>query len=321
MSIEFLSPAGVALAAGALLPLAAVAVTRRRAGRVSESVGLPEPPRRRVVVPALSTLAVAGLLGLAAAQPVLERTTPRRVRTDVEGYLVLDVSRSMLARETLDSPSRFVRAKAVAARIRGTLPDVRLGLASLTDRVLPHVFPTADEDVFFAALADSIGIERPPPRSSFLTRATSFNSLAELSTRGFFSAAATRRLVVVLTDGESEPAVGDRLRRAFSRGPGIRIVFVQFWHEDERVYTRGAAEPQYRPDPSSHEILAALALATDGRVYGEAEAGDAATEVRRLLGSGPTRIEGRRREPIVLAPFVALGALLPAGLLLGRRDR
>jgi len=321
MDINFLTPIGAVLAVAAVLPLAAVALLWRRAGRLRRSLGLPERPRRRLAAPMLAASGAAALLGLAAAQPVLERTIPRRVRTDAEAYLVLDVSRSMLAREGLDSPSRFARARAVAARIRAAVPEVRVGLGSLTDRVLPHVFPTADEDVFAAALADSIGIERPPPRASFITRATSLDSLAELSTKGFFSPAATRRLVVVLTDGESEPVTGDRVRRALVRPPAIRIVFVQFWDEDEHVYSRGAVEPQYRPDPTARRILDALALATRGSVYTEQEAGEAAAASRRLLGSGPTRIEGRGREPVALAPFLALGALVPAGLFLGRRDR
>jgi hypothetical protein len=320
MDINFLTPVGALLAVAAVLPLAAVALLWRRAARLRRSLGLPERPRRWLAVPVLAAAAAATLLGLAAAQPVLERTIPRRVRTDAEVYLVLDVSRSMLAREDLASPSRFARSKSVAARVRAAIPDVRVGLASLTDRVLPHVFPTADEDVFAAALADSIGIERPPPRASFITRATSLDSLAELSTKGFFSPSATRRLAVVLTDGESEQVTGDRLRQAFARPPGIRVVFVQFWNEDEHVYSRDALEPQYRPDPTARRILDALALATRGRVYTEKEAGDAAAESRRLLGSGPTRIEGRGREPVALAPFLALGALLPAGLFLGRRE-
>ena len=45
-----------------------------------------------------------------------------------------------------------------------------VGIASLTDRVLPHLFPSTDVDVFEATIERSMAIERPPPRSSLLDR-------------------------------------------------------------------------------------------------------------------------------------------------------
>ena len=72
------------------------------------------------------------------------------VRTDAEAFVVLDVSRSMLAQSSLTRPQRIERAKAAAIELRRGLPDVRVGVASLTDRVLPHLFPSADEKVFEA---------------------------------------------------------------------------------------------------------------------------------------------------------------------------
>ena len=106
-SITFLSPLGALLALGALVPLVAVLLARRRANRVRGVVGLARPRVRRVIVPLAAVVLTGTLLGAAAAQPVLERTSTRNVRTDAEVFFVLDVSRSMLAqsgRGSRDAP-------------------------------------------------------------------------------------------------------------------------------------------------------------------------------------------------------------------------
>ena len=76
--------------------------------------------------------------------------------------------------------------------MRASLPDVPVGLVSLTDRVLPHLFPSTDQDVFAATLERSLGIEKPPPRSSFATGATSLNALATLRGLRYFTPKSTQ---------------------------------------------------------------------------------------------------------------------------------
>jgi hypothetical protein len=320
LSITFLTPVGGLLALGALLPLIGLAAVARRAGRVRRALALPPRPRSRLLLPAGAAVAAAGLLGLAAAQPVLARTTTLDVRTDAEVFVALDVSRSMLASLGPAGETRLSRAKAVAEELRGELAGVPVGLASLTDRILPHLFPSADEDVFRTTLARAIGIEQPPPRSTFSRNATSFDSLADVATRRFFSPEAQQRLLVVLTDGESEPVTAGRVGRLLRRA-SVKTVFVQLWDPAERVYTNGRAEPQYRPDPAGRTLLEALAVATGGAVYAEGETTRAAAKSRELLGGGPTRAEGVREARSGLAAYLALAALLPVGLLLARTDR
>ena len=112
------------------------------------AIGLPEP-RPRVVRAAVAAIVVAAaLLGLAAAQPRLEWTSDKRVRDDAEAIVVLDTSRSMLARTSPRSPIRYARATDAALRFRAAFEDVPVGIASFTDRVLPHLFPSPDDDVF-----------------------------------------------------------------------------------------------------------------------------------------------------------------------------
>ena len=146
MRIVFLTPSGVLLALGVLVPLFALFLVRRRAGGLRDVLGLADPRMRGLVVAILAVVATGTFLGLAAAQPVIERTTKLETRTDAEAFVVLDVSRSMLARRNPGSPERIARAKAAARTLRAALPEVRFGIASLTDRTLPHLFPSIDRE-------------------------------------------------------------------------------------------------------------------------------------------------------------------------------
>jgi hypothetical protein len=319
--ITFLSPLGALLALGALVPVVAVLLARRRANRVRGVVGLARPRVRRVLVPLAAVVLTGTLLGAAAAQPVLERTSTRRVRTDAEVFFVLDVSRSMLAQSGRGSATRLARAKVAALDLRTALSDAPAGLASLTDRLLPHLFPSSDADVFGVTLERSMGIERPPPRTSFATSATSLGALIKLKTLRFFRPDVERRLVIVLTDGESQPVARARLGTVFRREPAIDTIFVQFWDEDERVYTKGVPEPQYLPDPSARPLLDGIAASVDGSVFEERSVGVAAQRARQLLGEGPTVVEGTERGRDALAPYLTFAAFLPLGLLLWRPNR
>jgi von Willebrand factor type A domain len=319
-SLVFLTPEGALLTVGALVPLAAVLLVRRRAQRVRRSLGLAEPRPSRLVLALGALLVAATCVGLAAAQPVLERTTTLRTRTDAEAFVVLDVSRSMLARSGTDSPSRLERAKDAARELRTSLADVPMGIVSLTDRVLPHLFPGVNHAVFEATIDRSVDIEQPPPRSNFPTTATRLEALANIQTHRYFSPDARKRLLVVLTDGETQPVDPSRTALLFRREPPIETVFVQFWDEDERVFTRGAPERQYRPDPAARSTLERLAEAVGGSAYGEGD-GRARETARKLLGSGPTVTRAEQEQRTALAPYLATAGFVPLALLLWRRDR
>jgi hypothetical protein len=321
MDVILLSPRGALVAVGVLVPLLALVLVRRRARRARATLGLVEPRAGGLVVAVVAMFAAAAFVGLAAAQPVVERTTDVRERTDAEAYVVLDVSRSMLARRGSGGTTRLERAKAAAVGIRSTLAEVRFGVVSLTDRTLPHLFPSIDQDVFEATVDRSLGIERPPPRSSFAALATSLEALATIRTHRYFAPATRKRLLVVLTDGESQPVAGARLASLFRRPPAIDVVFVHVWDAEERVFTAGAPEPQYRPDRSARIALDGLAKLLSGAVYAESEAGAAAQKARELVGDGPTVVRGEHSGEIALAPYLAAAVFAPLALLLWRRDR
>lgn len=304
-----------------VLPLAGAVFASRRADDVRRGLGVGPATGRARRLALIALVVAAVVLGLAAAQPILERSATRRVRADAEVFVVFDVSRSMLARQDPGSATRLQRAKEEAISLREDLGNVRVGIASLTDRVLPHLFPSPDENSFRATAEQSIGIERPPPRGVLSQNATSLAALTTLATRRFFSPTADHRLIVVFTDGETRPLnevdVASRLRRP----PQIDTVFVHVWGEDERVFTRGVPEPEYEADPASRSALEQLAKATAGKVYPEQDLAGAAQESRELLGEGSFVDQEERRERWPLAPFLVATAFLPLGLLLVRRDR
>lgn len=321
MSVSFLTPTAGLVALLGLVPIAALVRARVHARRRRRGIGLEEPPRRTHLVPTAALVLAAAGVGVAAMQPVLSLDEERRVRTDSEVLVVVDTTRSMLASSTPESPSRIARAKAIASALHGRLPTVPVGLASLTDRTLPHLFPSADGDVFRATLQKAIDIEQPPPVHTFSTRVTNLEALGAVATQGFYSATASRRVLVVVTDGESLPGTRARLGTLFRRPPGISTVFVQVWQRDERVFRGRTPEPGYRPDPGARAALERLAAEVSGEVFDERELAGAASRLPALVGSGPTVVRGERRRDVALAPHLAGAVFLPLLLVLWRRDR
>ena len=88
-------------------------------------------------------------------------------------------------------------------------------------------------------------------------RATSYGALADIAAGNDFAPAATRRIVVLLTDGESNPVQSGDLADKLAAGRGYRFVAVRFWRGNESVYdAEDKAEAAYRPDPSGADDLA-----------------------------------------------------------------
>ena len=302
--LTVLSPLGALACLAAVLPLAALVLARRRANRAAAAIGLPERRhgRRRLLLLAAACCA----FGLAVAQPAVRRDDGREVRSDVETLFVLDVSRSMLAAAGPTGPTRLERARAAALELREAIPEVRAGVAGLTDRTVPYLFPTLDRRTFASTLAQAVEIESPPPQQ--VTRvATSFDALAGLGAKGFFEPRLARRVCVVLTDGESAPFTAPTA--------GCRLVVVQFWSAAERVYRDGEPEPQYRPDDAAPASAAKL-----GPVAREGDLGRARGLLTAAVGDGPvSKAGGSEPTTVLLAPYLALAGLaLVLVLVLGR---
>jgi hypothetical protein len=301
--LTFLTPLGGLACFAAVLPLAALVLARRSASRAAAAIGL--QARRRGLGRPLLLAAACCAFGLAAAQPVLHRADGREARTDVQALFIVDVSRSMLASSGPEGATRLERARGVALELRAAIPQVPAGLAGLTDRALPYLFPTLDPRVFASTLREAVTIESPPPQQVARV-ATSFDAVASLGARGFFSPGLERRVCVVLTDGESTPFAG--------AGAGCRLVVVQLWDPDERIYRDGRGEPQYRPDEAAPALAARL-----GPVAREEELGRARDLLATAVGEGPVReLASDGRSTLELAPYVALAGLgLVLWLVLG----
>ena len=316
--MNFLSPLASLVALAVVVPLAAYALLELRSRRVSAHLRL-EPPRLRSRLGVPGAIAVvAGLLGIAAAQPVISGTRTRVGRSDAEVYVLFDTSRSMLARRSPGSSDRLERSKRLALHLRQSLGDVPFGIASLTDRMLPHLFPTLDGDVFASTLRDAIGIERPPP-SGTEPLATDYNALGDAAEDNYYRASVKKRLLVVFSDGESRFFDEVVLGRAFKKGH-VRVLFVHVWGPREEIFLKGnRADPGYRPDPQARESAQRIASAGSGELIGEDE-GALVGKAKAFVGSGPETKLREQRTRVSLGPYVALATLLPLGFVLMRRN-
>jgi hypothetical protein len=319
MELELLTPLGGLVALAALVPAAALLAIAAHGRRLAAELGLaPAPWRAQLRTLALATLACA-LLALAAAQPALTRHDERTARTESQAFFVLDVSRSMRAAAAPGARTRLARARTAAARLRAAIPDVPAGLAGLTDRALPYLFPTLDAAAFAETLRVAVVPESPPPQQ-VAPVATSFEALAALARNGFFPQEARRRTCVVLTDGESAAFASGEVARALRRRRGCRLVLVHVWGADERVFGADARpEAQYRPDPAARATVERLAEVTGGSAFAESDLAAAAAALRAAAAVGPAEPRGTSEDVRELAPFLAGAALLLLGFLVAAR--
>jgi hypothetical protein len=320
MDLVLVNPFAALAAVAVVVPLLAYFGTQRRGRRVRAALRLRRPPRRSGAFVVAAIVVLAGLVGIASAQPVLLETKPRYERTDAEAFMVFDITRSMLARQSPEGPIRLERAVAAARDLRTKLGDVPVGIASFTNRAVPHLFPTASRPIYSAALSRVVAIERPPPDDTEAALVTTLDALAPLASHNFFSPESRRRVAIVLTDGESRP-VAPATIRALTGEPPVRLVIVRFWSENERIFRAGGGiDATYETDPESGQRLAAFADAAEAQVFDESDVGAAARAARRLLGTGPKVQQGHEVSAKPLTAWVIGLAFLPLVYLLWRRN-
>jgi hypothetical protein len=319
VSLSLLTPAAGLVALVGVLAVLVLRRSVRRSNELCDRLGLPVDRRRRALRESLPLVAIALLLGLAAMQPVLSRREAREGREGVEVIAIMDITRSMLARRSPTEPSRLDRGRALSKEVRAQLADMRFGVASVTDRVLPHLFPSLGVNSFTAAIDRAIGIERPPPDRT-ARRATALNALEELGRAHFFQPRSTRRIALVVTDGETVPVDLSVFRQRIVDGR-VSLVFVHVWHEQEAVFeTFEDVNAPYQPDPTAIRSLRRVAGAVDGALFTEGQTREVVAEIRRLAGEGPLIAQGNELRSIALAPHVAAAAFLPLLLVLRRRN-
>lgn len=318
MHVAFLTPLASLAVLLAAIPLAAWLLLVRRDRRARGRLSLPAPARPSRLGPAVAIVATAALIGAAAAQPVIQHETSHRQRTDAEAYVVFDISRSMAASPGPHAPDRLARAKVFALALRPRLASIPVGVASFTDRVLPHLFPTADEAAFARVVQRAIGVEEPPPQRFYAERATSLSALEQFRTAAYFSSFAKYRALVVITDGESQ-AVTPTLAATLRKEPPIHVVFVHVWRDDDRIYPTALPDPNYRPDPASRQLLEQAAQSVGGTLVSASDVAGAAAATRAVLGAGPVKKVSETAR-VALMPYVTLAAFVPLAFLLWRRN-
>jgi hypothetical protein len=322
MQIVLLSPLGLLVALVGALPLLALARLERRAAVIRRTLRLGDPGRRGRITVAVALAAVAVLLGLAAAQPVIAKANETTVRTDAEMLFVFDTSRSMQAALTPHAPTRLDRAKRAALQIRSQLSDVPAGAASMTQRTLPYMFPSSNVNLFAQTLRQSVRILDPPPIEERRIRGvvTTLDALAAIPTKNYFTPGVARRVLIVLSDFETLPFAENTVAATFRRTRDVEPIYIRFWDSRERVFLKNGNSAGYVPDPTSASSVRTLASLTGGQAFNEHQLGDAVDAIRADIGNGPARGETFERTRTPLAAWFAAAALVPLALLLFRRN-
>jgi hypothetical protein len=320
VELTFATPLWALVGLLGAMPLAALLLTEQRAARVRTLLHLRRPTTLAALAPAVALVVASALVATAAAQPVLVERDEQLVRRDAELYVVIDTSRSMLAASDAEAPTRFERAQQVATTLRREFADLPIGLVSLTDRALVHLFPTTDAAAYAATLRRAMGVDRPPPRAPS-QRASKLSGAGEISIWNYFSPAAKRRLAVVVTDGEGQRNDPRDIRETLRDGVRVSLAFVHVWASGERVFGATGPEAAYTADPASRELLADVAAAARGRMFSEADTNELTEWIgARLPPAVPTDV-GDRARPRPLAPWAAAAAFAPLAFLLRRRNR
>lgn len=319
MGFTFLTPLDALFALAAAIPLAALWLTHGRMERVRRVFSLKSPRRRELVAIVVALALLPVLMGVAAAQPVVVRHQELGQRLDVQVFFVFDTSTSMTARTGPHGLTRLQRAKQEAEEVIPKLGDIPVGVAGMTDRVLPYLLPTPNQVLIRRTLTQSVGIDRPPPSQLYPGRATMFSALYPIPYSNFYNPGVPHRILVVFTDGEAQPVrspVGYELARAMTVHP----LFVHVWAPTERIYVHGRVDPHYRPDPTSAGALSRFATAAHGRVFDENQLDELVQTIKTEAGDKPVMTDVLGYARVALAPWFILAGVIPLAFLLYRRN-
>jgi len=319
MHLSFATPWGAVIAFAGAAALIAVAAGEQRVRRLCRLLGLRPPSGRPSLAVGAALAAITLLLALAAAQPVVASEQNKNGRTDAEVFVILDVSRSMGAAVTPRSPTRLQRARRDAKALRGLLPGIPMGIASLNDRLLPHLFPSLSTTAFDATADQTLDINRPAAQLSYGGGiGTKLGTVGDIATQGYF-AKVPKRLAVVLTDGESLTEGLDSLPSRLRQGH-VRVIFVRYWAASEHIFLPGGRiDPGYVPDQSSAGALQGIAQTVAAPVLEGGHERALAAAVSGMLGKGPTGPRGRDLGSTELAPYLVLLAFPLLAFILLRR--
>jgi hypothetical protein len=314
-SLVFETPSAGLVAFAAVAPIAAFVLAGSRLRAARTLLRLPRRSGRGRLWRLVMVVSVPLMIAVAVAQPVVRRHRSVPLRADAGILVVVDTSNSMAAAASARAPSRLAQAKRVALAVGGHLPGIPVGVATFTDRVLPHAFPSTDRAIFDSTI-QSLSVGDPPPRESARV-ASDFSALAAIQQAEFFAPAQRHRAVLVITDGESAAFDAGATARALAASPAVQLVIVRVGGARDRLYAAGGrASGGYRADlPGARRAVAQLAAATGG-TSSSGDATKVAATLRSEIGSGTATEVASAPETFALGPLIALASLVPLTLVL-----
>ena len=318
MRLSFVTPAAALIGLAGVVAVLAVFAGEQKLDRLRSLLGLQRGHTQssRFVAGAIGVVAL--LLMLAAAQPVIASSVSKKGRADADVYVVFDVSRSMAARTSASAPTRLERARRDGEALRGMLPNIAIGIASLNDRLLPHLFPTVSSTAFASTLQDALGINKPRAALFYGTNGvgTKLDSVGDLATEGYFGKEAKKRIAVVFTDGETLREGLDTLPSRLQQAH-VKTFFVRYWSQKDRIYLPGGTvETTYSPDFSSGRVLEGVARSLGTPIFSGGNPQAVARTLRTALGDGPTGPRQHDLGSYPLAPWLVLLAFPFLALIL-----
>jgi len=302
------------------------AARRFRGGRDDPAARRGGLARPALLGAALSLIAVAAAGPRHSPEPITETARGREVA------FLIDVSRSMLARDL--SPSRLERAKLWVGDLAESLRGDRTAIVAFagTARV---VCPLTRDRGFFRLALEDLG-PQTVDRGGTLIGDAIRRTLDTVFSSGDDNApgAPAARDIILITDGEDQQSLPVEAA-ALAGGMGVRILALGIGSKDGALVPAGPDEPgtltyQGRPVRSTlnERALAEITTQTPGGVYLPVGTGeiDLPAEYARLTRDAATRAfepnERVRRTQAYqwfLAPAVAL--LLLDSAIAGRRRR
>ena len=310
-SLVFLSPAGGLVGLVFVVTLAACIVRARAERRAREALHLATPTRRQRFARPVALGVLAALVAATAAQPAIKKSSSTPMRSDAEVYLTFDVTRSMLARSTLGVTDRFDRSRALGLQIHNGLLDFPTGVATLSNRMMPLLFPTGDARGVTAVLHRSLRILQPQPARLTAARATQLGVLTLAADRSYFNPQAKRRALVVFTDLDTDYfSLTGTLR--LLREHHIEPFVVRVARRGEAVFNRDGRPLTYHPTST---VAVGTLRRAGWHAFEETEAPRAISEIRDYLGAGPVTTNGLVESQRNLAVYLALVVLALTGVL------
>ena len=103
----------------------------------------------------------------------------------------------------------------------------------------------------------------------------------------------------------------------------VDLVVIRVGGPHDRIHDPdGGVESTYQPDLRAPQLVGTLVNDAHGYAFAASQTGSAATQLRKLFGSGPTKTEGVSPTTVALAPYlVALACLGLVGVLWKRNAR